>query len=398
MSSTANTSVPSLAIIGGGIFGLTAAIEAAKLKVNISVFDRSSEILQGASKLNNGVVHMGYHYPRSLETVLQSKRGCERFQARFPDCVMSTFDKYYCIASEGSLTTAKEYLAFCEQAELPYRIEFPPDPFINRERVDLSIRVPEAMFDYRRVRNQLLEQLSACKKVTLLRQHIIIQASLSNQNRKRLRVSYNGEYVWQEFDFVLNASYANTNAILSMFGGELFDLQYELSEVPLISIPWRADPIGVTVMDGPFCALNPFGFSNCYTITHVELSIRERSIGDFAAFECQEAPLNDCRLESGTRILGDCNLCQARPSTNFHALVEKSQDFFPILARSHHERSYFVMRCVLAKRDFDDARPTLVHYMGSGVWTIFGGKVDTCLDAAENFRTSLEAHLFRGTL
>ncbi len=398
MSNPWNASVPSLAIIGGGIFGLAAAVEAAQLKVEVSVFDRNPEVLQGATKMNNGVIHLGYHYPRSVETVLQSKRGYLKFQSRFPDCVVSTFSKYYCIASEGSLTSAKDYLNFCEENQLPYSIEFPPDPLINREKVELSIRVPEGVLDYRRLRDRLVSQLRTFQNVSLLKQHEVVGGSLSNDNRKELHFLYNGMLLCQEFDYVLNASYANTNFVSSIFGAELLDLQYELSEVPIISIPWHDDPIGVTVMDGPFCALNPFGFTNSYTITHVEESILKRSIGDFPSFDCQETPVNQCRLGSGRQMLGDCNQCEARPSSNFSEIIRKAMSFFPILADARHERSYFVMRCVLANRDLDDARPTLVRYMGFGVWSIFGGKIDTSLDAAEEFRIFLETHLHKGAL
>jgi D-amino-acid oxidase len=110
MSSSGKANVPSLAIIGGGVFGLTAAIEVAQLEIQISVFDRSPKVLQGATKLNNGVIHLGYHYPRSVETVLQSKKGTANFLSRFADCVRSTYNKYYCIASEGSFTSGKDYL------------------------------------------------------------------------------------------------------------------------------------------------------------------------------------------------------------------------------------------------------------------------------------------------
>ncbi|MBI4454609.1 MAG: FAD-dependent oxidoreductase [Acidobacteria bacterium] len=394
MSGLGDPDVPSLAIIGGGIFGLTAAIEAAQLQVEVSVFDRNAEIVQGATKMNTGVIHLGYHYPRSMETVLQSKRGQVKFQSRFSDCIMSTFDKYYCVASEGSLTGARNYLEFCEQNQLPFSVEFPPDPFLNKKKVELSIRVPEGVFDYRRLRERLLEQLRSFDNVSLLRRHEVVRASLSNHNRKALDFVCNATLMRREFDFVLNASYANTNFINSFFGAEPFDLQYELSEFIVISIPWHADhPIGVTVMDGPFCSLNPFGFSNFYSIGHVDSTIRKRSIGHYPSFDCQESPGNRCRWESGRRVLGDCDLCDAKPATNYAELVGKSAIFFPILAQCRHERSYFVMRCVLANRDHDDARPTLVQYMGSGVWTVFGGKVDTSLDAAEEFRNSLKAQL-----
>jgi hypothetical protein len=388
-------SMPSLAVIGGGIFGLTAALEAARLKMAVSVFERSANALQGASKINTGVVHLGYHYPRSMETVLQSQRGSAPFTERFSDCILSDFPKYYCVASEASLTSAEAYLAFCEQRHLPYRLEYPPDPFLDRERVRLSIRVSEGIFDYRALRARLLEELNRYRHVSLLTQHEVVGAAVLNHGdrRKRLQVLSNGSVTEQEFDCVLNASYANTNFVNSLFGAEPLNLQYEVSEFVVLSIPWQDGPLAVTVMDGPFCTINPFGFTGLYSLGHVETTIRKRSIGHTPSFDCQEAPLNLCRMESNRRLLGDCNLCHAKPSTIFPEMVRKSQVFFPILSQARHERSYFVMRCVLAHHEFDDARPTLVLNVGPGIWSILGGKLDTSLDAAQEFRASLEAHL-----
>ena len=42
----------------------------------------------------------------------------------------------------------------------------------------------------------------------------------------------------------------------------------------------------------------------------------------------------------------------------------------------------YTIRTVLANRDFDDARPTLVNQIDEKTYTIFSGKIGTCVDAA----------------
>ena len=42
----------------------------------------------------------------------------------------------------------------------------------------------------------------------------------------------------------------------------------------------------------------------------------------------------------------------------------------------------YTVRTVLVDREHDDARPTIVKHEGDGVYTLFSGKVDTCVDAA----------------
>ena len=57
-----------IAIIGGGIFGVTAAIILGS-KHNVELFEKNDDILKSASGSNQFRVHRGYHYPRSPETV-----------------------------------------------------------------------------------------------------------------------------------------------------------------------------------------------------------------------------------------------------------------------------------------------------------------------------------------
>ena len=48
-----------------------------------------------------------------------------------------------------------------------------------------------------------------------------------------------------------------------------------------------------------------------------------------------------------------------------------------------HIGSMFTFRTVLPNRDKDDARPTLVEQTSDNQFTLFSGKIGTCVDAAE---------------
>ena len=43
----------------------------------------------------------------------------------------------------------------------------------------------------------------------------------------------------------------------------------------------------------------------------------------------------------------------------------------------------YTFRAVLKDRDHDDARPTLVNHEGDNVYTLFSGKIDTCVNDSE---------------
>jgi len=43
----------------------------------------------------------------------------------------------------------------------------------------------------------------------------------------------------------------------------------------------------------------------------------------------------------------------------------------------------YTIRTVLSNRNHDDARPTLVSHEEDNVWSLFSGKIDTCVDASK---------------
>ena len=61
-------------IIGGGFYGFHLAkmlIEKSK-NIDIDIFEKESSIFSGAFTNNQHRLHLGYHYPRSRETIRQS--------------------------------------------------------------------------------------------------------------------------------------------------------------------------------------------------------------------------------------------------------------------------------------------------------------------------------------
>ena len=49
-----------VAIIGAGVCGCAIARELARYKLNIIVIDKNSDVCEGTSKANSGIIHAGY--------------------------------------------------------------------------------------------------------------------------------------------------------------------------------------------------------------------------------------------------------------------------------------------------------------------------------------------------
>ena len=67
-----------IGIVGGGIFGVAIAAKLGK-HFQVDLFEKNNDILQSASGINQYRLHRGYHYPRSMETAISSKRSLTSF-------------------------------------------------------------------------------------------------------------------------------------------------------------------------------------------------------------------------------------------------------------------------------------------------------------------------------
>ena len=101
-----------IAVIGGGIFGITTAFTLGE-KYDVELFEKNNDLLKAASGSNQYRVHRGYHYPRSVQTVLEIMKSENSFQKIFSDATVSNYEHYYCIAKKNSFTSAKQFVDFC---------------------------------------------------------------------------------------------------------------------------------------------------------------------------------------------------------------------------------------------------------------------------------------------
>ena len=100
-------------VIGGGIFGAEVALKAKSLGLSVKIYEAKDNILSGASQNNQNRLHLGFHYPRDLETGRQSIRGFNAFREKYQESIQDDFVNAYFIANSNSLTSPAAYLTFC---------------------------------------------------------------------------------------------------------------------------------------------------------------------------------------------------------------------------------------------------------------------------------------------
>ena len=70
---------------------------------------------------------------------------------------------------------------------------------------------------------------------------------------------------------VINCSYAAINNLTMQLGYKVPKYQFEYTFIPILDLD--LPPQGITIMDGPFMTLFPYGKSGKFTLYHVQHSV-----------------------------------------------------------------------------------------------------------------------------
>lgn len=354
-----------IAVIGAGIFGSTAAIKLAEVSHEVHVYDKNSDILMAASGINQYRLHRGYHYPRSASTAISSNFAEPSFRKEYADAIMETKGSYYAIAKEGSKVNLKEFSDFCDKCELEYQIT--DIPVINKDAIEAVVKVRESIVDPLKLREIVRGRLKDAE-VNL---HLNTEATDS---------------IFDSYDVIVNASYANLNFILDKHPKDRREYQFEVCEKMVLKLPEVFQGLSIVVVDGPFFCIDPYGDTGYHVMGNVVHAIHHTNTGYFPVVPDPIVPL----LNRG--VITD------PPITNFKKFIESAQHFMPELEKAEHVGSMYTVRTVLPNVDKTDERPTFVYRVNDKIINIFSGKIGNSVQAAidtleivEKIRTDQEA-------
>lgn len=341
-----------IAVIGAGIFGCTAALKLQKAGFQVTLFEEKSSIISCASRINQYRLHVGYHYPRSLETALSSTNGLESFIPEYRICLSPDwYEHYYAISAENSLVDASEYLKFLMDSKLKFEIIGNAD-WIDRKKIQLLIKVPEYTIDIQRLKWRIEDQIKKSGIELKLNTNFLTD-----------------EHPNSEYDIFINATYANLNYFLPE--SDRVDYQFEICEKPVVHLSRDWDHRSLVVLDGPFFCIDNYFPMACHIMGHVEHAIHHRNTGRFS-----EIPEKFRKyLNSEVVFPRDCS--------NFDRFKESAREFLPNL-NMRNLGSMYTIRTVLPNRDHDDARPSYITKHSDRMYSIFSGKIGTCIDIAND--------------
>jgi len=184
--------------------------------------------------------------------------------------------------------------------------------------------------------------------------------------------------------FVLNATYASVNQIHSMLGFEPFKIKYELCEIILCTVADSLKDLGLTVMDGTFFSMMPFGKTGYHSLTSVSFTPHETSYSERPTFSCQARSDGYCSPD----VLGNCNQCPAHPVTAYPFMAQLARKYIRDEYEFDYVRSLFSMKPILKASEVDDSRPTVIRQFSDKpvFYSVLSGKINTVYDLEEILR------------
>ena len=366
-------------IIGAGLYGLYSALYCAKKGQRVTVLEMDGASFSSATYINQARVHMGYHYPRSLATAQKSAGYFKRFVEDYSFCIHSRFQQVYATSRHFSWTDAKEFVKFCQDAGIPCEV-LPVERYFREGSCDGAFLTEEYTYDAHILRDFFLEELGKQKGVELLCQRDITRI-LKREDRYEVHALHQGKEERYEAPFVLNATYASVNQVLQLAGAgaegsfEPFRIKYELCEIILCRVNDRLRDIGLTVMDGPFFSIMPFGKTGYHSLTSVPFTPHKTSHETVPRFSCMEGG-------SCGRWLGNCDACEKKPKSAWEYMSALARKYVREEYRFTYEKSLFSMKPILKVSEIDDSRPTVIRYATRRPTfiSVLSGKINTVYD------------------
>lgn len=334
-----------VAVVGGGLFGCTAAVYAARAGHEVHLFEAKPKLMQGATSACYYRLHRGYHYPRSDATGLESLAAEASFREEYGESVIEGGAQFYAIP-DGAKVSGPEFVRFMNRMGLPHRqcshrlIEAPWVFSVAEPRIDPFMLAVLAM---RRVREA----------------GVAVHLNTAVEDALPL------------FDRVVVAAYAGLNGVMRAMRLPPEEYKFQVVEKPIVRLSTEFANTSILVMDE--CCIDPHQFTDYHALGHVSDTIHAENVG----FEAKVPTHVRSLIESGTIRHHSGFAC-----SHVRETLMSIAEYVPAVRGAVYMGSQYAVRAVLPHQEETDARPTLVRQLNDRVIQIFSGKLGTAVTAA----------------
>lgn len=317
-------------VIGGGIFGVCAAIELARSGVEAHLIEQNNKLMQGATSVNQNRFHLGYHYPRSVATAKQCLEGAPSFKEYFGSALIGLKENYYAIGKNGSRVNFEQYINFCESLSLPCQVKYPSEQILRSSEVSGCIAVDE--------------QIINLSKMQSLAEKLLKDSGVKVHLNKKFKESDK-----KNFSFVVNATYSNLDHVNRILKLPVRKFRYDVCNVAVLNLPKQMMGIGVTIMDGEFYSVLPYG----KTPYHLLWSVKGSAIRSVSIYPPQNSSKNIANFKDDTYI--------------------------PLLKGAELVDVLRVVKILRPDVELSDERVSDLIDYGNGYFAILSAKLNTCV-------------------
>ena len=173
---------------------------------------------------------------------------------------------------------------------------------------------------------------------------------------------------------VINASYADINNLTEQLSYHVEERQYEYTAVAIIELD--IPKLGVTIMDGPFMTLLPYGKTGTYLLYCVDYSVIKKEIGSI---------MNTSWLTPESSPFSSVD-----KDSYFKNMINFCMTYLPVLNKAKLMGFLEGPRMVLSNKDDTDERPSLITNYDDSYFTVFSGKIDHSIWVADEVAKSLK--------
>lgn len=368
--------MPDRIIIGAGIYGLYSALYCGERGEKVLVLECDDGPFMRATYINQARVHMGYHYPRSISTAVKSRGYFDRFNSDYGFCIHDSFDQVYATSSAFSWTNADQFRKFCRDADIRCD-DISPDKYFKKDMCDGAFLTTEYTYDAQILKKYFVDKLKGLSNVEI--RYGVKISGIEQQRDDWVVTLENGERYTA--GFILNTTYASVNQIHAMLDFEPFRIKYELCEIILCNVSDKLKGVGLTVMDGPFFSIMPFGKTGLHSLTSVTFTPHVTSYDTVPTFDCQKRSGGFCSPER----LGNCNDCPSKPESAWPYMEKLARKYVRDEYKFEYVGSLFSMKPILKASEIDDSRPTVIRrYSEAPTFiSVLSGKINTVYDLNE---------------
>lgn len=360
-------------IIGGGIFGIYAALWLSGKYKSILLLEKESELMQKATVVNQARLHSGYHYPRSVSTGRLALEYKDRFIEDHKPFINAKFDQYYAIDKYSTFTDSSQYKRFCRFLNIEAKL-VKECSFIDFTRISDLYLTSEYSFDPIMISEFYKQKLMDQKGIDV-KTHCVVKTVQNRGDCWILELTdhkVKGDSQVKTFG-VINATYSATNTINKLFNLPTLHLVHELTEIAFL-VSNDINNIGLTIMDGQHCSIMPYGLTGLLSLSSVAYTPHKIANEMEPAFDCQIVGTN-CTPDN----ISICSNCKNKPHSNNNKMQAQLRRYLTEGIHLQYMFSKYTIKSKLKSSYIDDGRPTKIGKLSTNpdLYCLFAGKINS---------------------